>query len=293
MEVEPLIPAFLTTMLVALGLTAAILFMLLFLLLLLLLLFPFRFGLRVCGSTESQRISWQLRLRLPFAGYLSYGRSYRIGDLLSGLGRDLQPAPASAALTPSPSSSPAAIPHRAHPLRRRAGEVLRRLARRARGWAGTQVTKPPGLAFGLQTAAKGWEIARLVLGSFDRLHLRIRFGTGDAASTGLLYGTVWAVLGQLPINWKASGPRRSLFPLFRHGKRDQPADLAVELIPDFSARGGILVLSCIGKVRPGQIILALAQYWAKARRIGRGQHRRHSCRAGSRAVGYRGETSHG
>lgn len=265
-EVGILSLALLRAVLVVLGVAATGSLLLLSLLLLFFLLFPLRFGFRLRWDTESEVISWKLRLWIPFTGYVSYGRRQKVADLLAGEGTE-----------PEPVMSP--NPHRKHRIRRWMYATLRRLARRAAGLGSVRRGRGTGSPVHGHSLSKGWEVVDTVLQTFCRLHLRVRFGTGDAAATALLYGTFWAVLVQLPLNWEKPGR--------------QPARPAVELIPDFAALRGILAVRCIGAVRLGQIILALTRYWVKSRRRGRLNRRRIAGRIDRHAAGHRGETSHG
>jgi len=80
--------------------------------------------------------------------------------------------------------------------------------------------------------------------------VRVEFGTGNPAHTGMAYGSVWTAIGVI-------------YPMLcRYVKMEYPQ---IELIPDFNATRFHLEISSIIKVKPAHIIhAALKEGWHMA-----------------------------
>lgn len=107
-------------------------------------------------------------------------------------------------------------------------------------------------------------LRHLILKRFD---WRIRFGTPDAAATGMLSGVAWSIMGMITSAfYKRLGP-----------KWNQPV-LKVE--PDFRKQGFSTALDCIFKIRVGNIMVTGIKILKKkanrrgVNKLGRASHRR-------------------
>lgn len=86
-----------------------------------------------------------------------------------------------------------------------------------------------------------------------RVEVAVAVGTGEAATTGLLAGAGWAVLGNLAVGLQRNLPPGSARPVFR-------------VVPDYHRRVFEASLDCIFKVRAGHIIGAAVRLLRTDRR---------------------------
>ncbi len=92
----------------------------------------------------------------------------------------------------------------------------------------TADTPKPGVLERINSVKKGYEevkdvIDEVVKFSHDHveirdIYIRVRYGTGDAAITGIIYGGIWTLVGNIYSTvcrfWKVQFPRLELEPVF-------------------------------------------------------------------------------